>query len=158
MFLPRTYCTVNGTQRVLLNQNVNKNVPYSIHYSHLGQAMNQFINAVGQIHPLISILETSLLGSSENDAGPGSGTATPAQWDVRTSTLLEIRRFSFIIEALWKTSYNTRRVASHASAVGILAGWLGHEASSKSKHTKALPTTCWVTVYSRLGLCTSFQA
>ena len=33
-----------------------------------------------------------------------------------------------------------------ALAVGILAGWLGHEASSKSKHTKALPTTCWVTV------------
>ena len=95
--------------------------------------MNPFINAVGQIHPLISILETSLLGSSENDAGPGSGTATPAQWDVRTSTLLEIRRFSFIIEALWKTSYNTRRVASHASAVGILAGWLGREASSERK-------------------------
>ena len=93
----------------LIKPKCEQNVPYSIHYSHLGQAMNPFINAVGQIHPLISILETSLLGSSENDAGPGSGTATPAQWDVRTSTLLEIRRFSFIIDALWKTSYNTRQ-------------------------------------------------
>ena len=92
--------------------------------------MNPFINAVGQIHPLISILETSLLGSSENDAGPGSGTATPAQWDVRTSILLEIRRFSFIIEALWKTSYNTRRVASHASAVALGSRYIGRLAGS----------------------------
>ena len=107
--------------------------PYITVLCHLVQAMNPFINAVAQIHPLISILETSLLGSSENEAGPGSGTATPAQWDVRTSTLKEIRRFSCIIEALWKTSYYTWRVASHASAVGTLAGWLGHEASSKRK-------------------------
>ena len=39
-------------------------------------------------------------------------------------------------------SENTPGVATFALAVGSLAGWLGHEASSKSKHTKALPITC----------------
>ena len=38
---------------------------------------------------------------------------------------------------------NTSWVASLAMAVHISAGWLGHEASSISKHTKTLPTTCW---------------
>ena len=37
---------------------------------------------------------------------------------------------------------NTPGVASLALAVGRLAGWLVHNASSQSKHTKYLPTTC----------------
>ena len=52
----------------------------------------------------------------------------------------------------WDFSENTPGVASFALAVGSSAGWLGHEASSKSKHTKALPTTCWVTGYTHYGL------
>ena len=32
--------------------------------------------------------------------------------------------------------------ATLALAVGSRAGWLGYEGSSKSKHTKALPTSC----------------
>ena len=36
---------------------------------------------------------------------------------------------------------NIPGVVSFALAVGSSAGWLGHDASSKSKHTKALPTT-----------------
>ena len=34
-------------------------------------------------------------------------------------------------------------------AVGSSAGWLVHEASSKSKHTKSLPTSRWVAQYSK---------
>ena len=39
-------------------------------------------------------------------------------------------------------SENYPGVATLALAVGISAGWLGYEGSSKSKHTKALPTSC----------------
>ena len=39
-------------------------------------------------------------------------------------------------------SENYPGVATLALAVGSRAGWLGYEGSSKSKHTKALPTSC----------------
>ena len=38
-------------------------------------------------------------------------------------------------------SENIPAVASFALAVGSSAGWLGHEASLTSKHTKSLPTS-----------------
>ena len=38
-------------------------------------------------------------------------------------------------------SENMPAVASLALAVGSSAGWLGHEARLKSKHTKYLPTS-----------------
>ena len=44
-------------------------------------------------------------------------------------------------------SENIPGVASFALAVGSSADWLGHEASSKSKHTKGLPITCRTTHY-----------
>ena len=40
-------------------------------------------------------------------------------------------------------SENIPGIASFALAVGSSADWLGHEASSINKHTKALPITCW---------------
>ena len=48
-------------------------------------------------------------------------------------------------------SENIPGVASLALAVGLLAGWLGHEASSKRKHTKTLPTTCRDAQYDQAG-------
>ena len=42
-------------------------------------------------------------------------------------------------------SENTPWIPSLALAVGIWAGWLVDEASSKSKHTKTLPTSSWAT-------------
>ena len=44
-------------------------------------------------------------------------------------------------------SENTPGVASLALAVGRSAGWLVHDASSKSKHTKTLPTSGWAAQY-----------
>ena len=44
-------------------------------------------------------------------------------------------------------SENIPGVASFALAVGSSADWLDHEASSKSKHTKAFPMTCRTTQY-----------
>ena len=41
-------------------------------------------------------------------------------------------------------------VPSFALAVGTSAGWLGHEASYKSKHTKTLPTSRSATQYSNV--------
>ena len=49
-------------------------------------------------------------------------------------------------------SENIPGVASFALAVGSSADWLGHEASSKSEHMKALPITCRTAQYSeRVG-------
>ena len=42
---------------------------------------------------------------------------------------------------------NTPGVSSLALAVGGLASWLVHKGSSKSKHTKSLPTSRWATQY-----------
>ena len=65
------------------------------------------------------------------------------EWDPFTN----LRIYSVTQQVIgWDFSENIPGVASFAFAVGISAGWLGNEASSKSKHTKALPTTCWVTV------------
>ena len=48
-------------------------------------------------------------------------------------------------------SENIPGVASFAFAVGSSADWLGHKASSKSKHTKALPISCRTAQYT--GAC-----
>ena len=61
----------------------------------------------------------------------------------------DIKLFYWVVRQLIGRDFleNIPGLASFALAVGSWADWLGHEASSKSKHAKSVPTSRWAAQY-----------